>query len=420
MSLEQKYTELFATHAGHIGRGFASWLNARRRALLDDFLFGGIPDTKGEKYRHTDMRAIFGRELSLPSAEEAPMSGRGGVLRLNNGVYADAEALMVREDGVVAGSLKAASIDFEPLVSRHLNSVAANKSDALTALNGAFMRDGVFLYVPRNTDAGRLEAELYYDTGGENELLFSRILVVVEEGGRAELQVRYRGRNNNRLVINHISEFVTGRGAKLQVSEVSHFGDGNSAFTASYGSVAGEGALDRLFVALGGEKLRGNCHCDLTAPGAQNSLYGLFISSGDERCDIYSDIGHLAPDCSSYQMVKGIAGDRAAGAFTGRIYVAPGADGTSALQQSRNLLLTPTARIATAPQLEIYAEDVQCSHGASVGQLDEMAVYYMRQRGIAEADARRLQMSGFVNDIIERCGDESFAGEVRVMAEGKY
>jgi len=417
--LERKYTELYATYAERIGRGFAPALNARRRALLDDFLFGGVPDTKGEKYRYTDMRAIFGRELSLPSEDESSTAGREGVLALTNGAFADGEALSVRADGVVAGSLKAASVDYEPLVLRHLNSVATNKSDGLTALGGAMMADGLFVYVPRGVDAGRIEAEFLYDTAREDDVIFSRLLVVMEPQGRAELLVRLRGRDRNRLVVNHISEIIVGAGAKLQVSEAAHFGEGNAAFTASYGSVAGDGALDRVFVALGGATVRANYHCDLTQPGAQNSLYGLFMGADRERSDIYSEINHLAPSCSSYQMVKGVAGDEASGVFTGRIYVAPGADGTSAMQQSRNLLLTPAARIVTAPQLEIYAEDVQCSHGASVGRLDEEAVYYMRQRGLDEAQAKALQMTGFVDDIVSRCGDADFIEEIYNMSAGK-
>jgi len=418
MSLEQKYIELYATQAERICRGFAPQVNARRRALLDDFLFAGIPDTKGEKYRYSDLRATYSRQLALAS-EEVQVLGREGVLTLANGVFAGGEALAVEANGVVKGSLKAASLDFGPTVLDRLNSVAANKSDGVTALNGAMMADGIFLYVPTGVDAGRIEAELIYDTVNEDDVVFSRMLVVVEPGGRAELLVRYRGRNGNRLVINHVSEIVVGRGASVQLSEASHFGRGNVAFQVSYGTVAGEGTLDRVFVALGGEAVRSNYQCDLVESGAQSSLYGLFMTSGTERSDNYSEVNHLAPSCCSYQMIKGIAGEQSQGVFTGRIYVAPGADGTSALQQSRNLALTPASRIVTAPQLEIYAEDVQCSHGASVGRLDEEAIYYMRQRGIDEAQARRLQMSGFVNDIIERCGDERFVAEVRAMAEGK-
>ncbi|GHV00927.1 Fe-S cluster assembly protein SufD [Bacteroidia bacterium] len=418
MSLEQKYIELYATHTGQICRGFAPQVNAGRRALLDDFLASGAPDSKGEKYRYSDMRRIYGRDLSLPSIE-APIPGREGVMTLGNGVFADGEPLVVRADGVITGSLRAASVDFPEFVLGRLNSVATNLSDGLTALNGAMMPDGIFVYVPCGVDGGTIDVELLYDTVHEDDLVFSRMLVVLEEGAEARLQARYRGRAGNHLVVNHVTEAILGRGAKLQMGEAYDFGEGNDAFAVSYSSVAEDGTLDRVFVSIGGEAVRLGYHCDLAHTGAQSSLYGLFMGAGRERIDIYSEVDHLAGGCSSYQMVKGVADEQSTGAFTGRIYVAPGADGTSALQQSRNMTLTPTSRIVSVPQLEIYAQDVQCSHGASVGQLDREAIYYMQQRGIDEVEAKALQMSGFVNDIIDRCGDGSFVEEICNMASGR-
>ena len=146
---------------------------------------------------------------------------------------------------------------------------------------------------------------------------------------------------------------------------------------------------------------------DLDGAGARSELDGLFLAGGKEHCEVAVRVNHNVPDCSSRSLVKGVAGGDAKGAFRGLVYVAPDAQRTDAQQTSRNIELTPTARIVTKPQLEIYADDVKCSHGATVGQLDDDAILYMRQRGLSEVQARRLQLEGFVGAIAAQCGVEA-------------
>jgi Fe-S cluster assembly protein SufD len=162
------------------------------------------------------------------------------------------------------------------------------------------------------------------------------------------------------------------------------------------GSKAGDGAAKyRLTVDLAGE-------------GAEFQLHALYIASGNDAAlaDINVTVNHLVPGCTSRQLIKGIAAGEATGAFTGMVHVAPGAQNTDAAQRNQNLQLTDTAHVLTRPGLEIYADDVRCSHGATVGRLDEEAVYYMRQRGVSEAEARRMQMHGFAAEIVNHCPSE--------------
>lgn len=144
----------------------------------------------------------------------------------------------------------------------------------------------------------------------------------------------------------------------------------------------------------------------LDGPHAESVLHGLFIAGGEEHCSVSLHTAHNVPDCRSESCVKGVAGGRATGRFGGLVYVAPDAQRTDARQQSRNVLLSDAARIDTLPQLEIYADDVVCSHGATVGRMDDEAVLYMRQRGLSEATARRLQIEGFAADVVRHCGIE--------------
>ena len=158
---------------------------------------------------------------------------------------------------------------------------------------------------------------------------------------------------------------------------------------------------------------------DLDGAEAENSLGGAFLAADGEHCVVTLHTAHNVPDCRSDSAVKGVAGGRAVGEFRGLVYVAPGAQRTDARQQSRNILLGREARITTQPQLEIYADDVKCSHGATVGQMDAEAILYLRQRGLSEADARRLQIEGFVGDVVRRCGVEPLCEAVMEMVSAK-
>ena len=157
----------------------------------------------------------------------------------------------------------------------------------------------------------------------------------------------------------------------------------------------------------------------LTEPEAVSDVWALYLCSGEEHCDINMAVRHLAPDCRSYSLVKGVAADTAVGSFAGMVYVAQDAQRTDAQQQSRNLLLSDTARIFTQPQLEIYADDVKCTHGATVGQLDDEAIYYMRQRGLSEQQARRLQIEGFAYDVVQHCGCPNMCRHISELTAAK-
>ena len=158
---------------------------------------------------------------------------------------------------------------------------------------------------------------------------------------------------------------------------------------------------------------------DLDGADAENELGGVFLAAGNEHCVVKLRTGHNVADCRSNSYIKGVAGGQAVGEFCGLVYVAPDAQRTDARQQSRNILLSETARITTQPQLEIYADDVKCSHGATVGQMDADAILYMRQRGLSEAQARRLQIEGFVGDVVGRCGIEPLCGAIMELASVK-
>ncbi len=196
-----------------------------------------------------------------------------------------------------------------------------------------------------------------------------------------------------------------GEGASLRLEELVFAGSGKLSIESR--SQLGAGAvMDTVTVEKGGSGASLRYTTDLAGEGARASQAGLFMLEGEETTDFDVAVNHLVPDCRSDVLVKGVAGGNSRGSFSGLVYVAQHAQHTEAYQQSRNLLLADTARILTSPRLEIYADDVKCSHGATVGQMNDDAIYYMRQRGLSESQARGLQMAGFVNDIVSRIGNE--------------
>jgi Fe-S cluster assembly protein SufD len=219
------------------------------------------------------------------------------------------------------------------------------------------------------------------------------------------------------MLVDFVRETVVEHGAKLNLSEITRMSARSAIVCGNYVRQNRDSRADMINVWLRGGVTRINSVVDLAESGCESNLYGLWFATGAERVDVNVRVNHLVPDCSSFELIKGIASDEAVGVFTGLVHVARGAQRTVALQQSRNLLMSENARIHTEPQLEIYADDVKCSHGATVGQMDGEAIFYMRQRGIGEEDARRLQMFGFVNDIISRCSHTDTCNFMTGLAE---
>lgn len=222
----------------------------------------------------------------------------------------------------------------------------------------------------------------------------------VAAGERAEMVITHREGE-------HTREIVVEKGAVLTMVDIVDLPPDSSMTLRTRITQAADSRVHVVLLMLGGGCVTVNSDVKLAAQGAENDLHALWLAAGDAQTTLRTRIGHYAPDCRSFQLVKGIAAGESKGTFTGEIYVAPDAQRTVALQQSRNLLLSEQARVVTQPQLEIYADDVKCSHGATVGQMDAQAIFYMRQRGLSDTDARRLQMQGFANDVIFHIADPS-------------
>ncbi len=432
-SVEQRLLDLYVANVDIVGEGFSVGLNSQRREYIEAFNLAGIPDRKDERYGLSDLRTLFDSrewehyftpvQLSALGGESLPSSRYR--IEVNNGFCTETELCRL-ENGVVYGSLRTALQEEVDSARLHYNTVADNKGASLTALNSAFMQDGSFVYVPEGVELDEPILVFHrYGAGAEDVMGFGRTLLVFGAGCRARVQLIHAGDHGEGVddrgsyLADYVREICVGEGADVHLSEVSDFSGNCHLLLESYVSQETRSRCEIHTVDLGEGTARLDYTTDLTGREAESYLYGLYLHGERERCDVGVTVNHLVPECRSYEMVKGVASGEATGSFTGRVYVAQDAQHTDAFQQSRNLLLSPEAHIYTRPQLEIYADDVKCSHGATVGQLDAEAIYYMRQRGIGEDEARRLQLHGFVNDVISHCCCESFCDWMTARAERK-
>ena len=431
-SIEKKLTELFLSNAELLDEGQSPLLTRPRRAALEALNLLGIPPKgpgNGDQYHYTDLRGVFGEEWehyftpSHPGVAPDDLPGQMHRMKFLNGFCCDARHLTRLADGVVFGSLAAAAREYPGLVGKYYNPPPHGHGSAVAELTAAFVQDGAFVYVPRGIRVElpfAVECGLYGD--GEAVASFGRNLFIFEEGSQAQLVIDYRTLSGERNLACRTREIFVGSGTRVEMVESCRLNERSSLISASYARQQGDSVLHGVSVGLSAGLMRNEQTVLLEGRGAENHTNGLTIAGEQEHLDFATDIEHIASDCTSYQLFKGLAADGGTSVFSGRIYVAQDAQRTQAFQQNNNLLLSDGAHVYAKPQLEIYADNVKCSHGATVGQLDPEAIYYMRQRGIGLEDARRLQMYGFVLDVLGESRvqemNELFDREIASKIEG--
>ncbi len=366
-------------------------LRAFRRAGWEKFK--GLPTTQEEAFRFTNLAPLAQKSFALgrPSAngiKSAPWIAPGLVF-VDGHYRAD---LSKKPEGVEAKSLAAALPEALEWVG------AAGEGEPFVALNTAFLEDGAFLRVKKGF---RLPTPLHLLFLGTSKAAHPRNVFLVDEGAEAMVVETYLSVGETPHLTNAVSDIRVAKGGslahyRLQLEGASyHFGavrawlDRDAHFTSHNVACGGTLARNDIVAALDGE----NAHC---------TLNGLMLLRGTQHVDNYTRLEHRKPRCESHELYKGVLDGKASGVFTGRIHVFPDAQKTDAYQASANLLLTDTATVDAQPQLEIYADDVKCSHGSTVGQLDKDALFYLRSRGLTEAKARHMLVRAFAGDVADR------------------
>jgi len=376
-------------------------LQRLRNAAIARLAEIGLPGPRDEEWRFTNVAPLAAIPFAL--AAEAP-------------------PLPKVPAGAVICTLLEALKRYPNLVEPHLARHADYKSHAFVALNTAFLRDGLFVNIPKGVTVDQ-PIELRFapkaaDATTAPPVHYRRNLVVLAEGSRATLAEQFTGPEQAHFT-NAVTEIVLGAGAALDHYKVQREESGAFHFHALQVRQERGTNFASHSITLGGRWTRNDVNAVLGDEGCECTLNGLYMVGGDRLVDNHTRIDHARPRCASHELYKGILDGSAHGVFNGKIFVHKDAQKTDAKQTNKTLLLSDDAVIDTKPQLEIYADDVKCTHGASIGQLDEEGLYYLRSRGIDAASARRLLTFAFANDIIERVKIEALRDELqRAIAGG--
>lgn len=379
-----------------------------RRAALERFLEAGLPTPRDEDWRFTNLRELA--ETGWTPAAEAPLPelppALGPRLVLVNGRCAAEPEARELPAGVRMRSLAAALAE-EPGLAGEIGALADDKARALSALNRASWEDGAFVEIADGVSLEQpLEIARVHVAGEAPGAEHPRLLLRIGAGSRAVLVERWLGRGSGPYLVNAVEEIALARDASLE--HVVLQDDGSDAFALGAIVVQQEAGSHYTShsLALGARLARLELAATLAGENAHCALRGLYLARGRQLLDHYTTIDHATPHTTSDELYKGILDDRAQGVFHGRIHVRPHAQKISAWQTNRNLLLSDRAVIHTKPQLEIHANDVRCSHGATIGQLDPDQLFYLRSRGIRERDARALLALAFASEVSNALPDE--------------
>jgi len=409
----ETYVRQFEAFAGNGGSEGPAWLPGVRRAAIERFAAVGFPTSRDEEWRFTPVGPIAHAEFrpAIPGTVTrealAPFlfgHGEWPQLVFVNGKYApELSAVPALPSGVKLGNLARALRREGALLERHLTRHARPETTPFAALNTAFMRDGALVHVPAGTvldDPVHLLFVTSPDAAGS--VAHPRNLVIVERGARASVVESYVTLAEGATYFtNAVTEVVSGEDAWTEHTRIQR--ESERAYHMGFTHVdQARGSHYRSFtLAMGGAIARHNLHVRLNAPGIETLMYGLYLARGEQVVDNHTAIYHDQPNCNSWEVYKGVLSDRARAVFNGKVFVKPEAQKTDAKQTNRNLLLSPTAKVDTKPQLEIFADDVKCTHGATVGFLDPLSLFYLRSRGIPPETAQRVLTYAFAAEVVD-------------------
>ncbi|MCX6928452.1 MAG: Fe-S cluster assembly protein SufD [Verrucomicrobia bacterium] len=414
MKETDKYLETFERFEAQARQ--PAWVFPLRKAGIVNFADLGFPTLQQEDWRFTNVTPIaklpFKPVFQVPRNSLTPEAVAGftfGKVTASRLVFVDGHYAAELsspgqpQPGVVIGSLAAALAADSGLIKAHLAQKAQGEGNAFSALNTAFFQDGGFVYVPAGKQVEVPVHLLFISTAKEaGATAHPRNLIIAEKGSQVTVLESYVSIAEASYFTNAVTDLVLGEGAVVE--HVKFQDEGRNAFhiAAVHAQLARNCNFISHSIATGARLSRNSIRTALAGEGIECILNGLYLTRGDQLADHHMVVDHAQPHCNSHEYYNGILDGRSKGVFHGRILVRPAAQKTDAKQTNKNLLLSEDATADTKPQLEIYADDVKCTHGATIGQLNEESIFYLRARGIGAETARRMLIHAFAGEIIER------------------
>jgi Fe-S cluster assembly protein SufD len=431
----ESYREQFLEHAGRFRGREPAWLSLLRGESFERFLDTGFPTTDEEDWRFTSVAALAATSFSLGSLARGRAKSSEAVSLLHshaltdwkrhelvfvNGVFAqELSSIGKLPQGVVVTNLTRALESHAEEVDAVLGLPPAEGTTVFADLNRAFLEDGAFVYVPEGILVEEPIHLVFLTSVAKPAVSHPHNLVMVERRGEARIVESYLGVETAEYFTNAVTEIVAGGGASIDHYKIQR--EGLRAYHLSSQRLleARSSRLQDMSLSLGAKLARNDIHTLLDGEGSDLTLNGLYVVRGTQHVDHHTVIDHKAAHCTSRELYKGVLDDTSSGVFNGRIIVRPDAQKTNARQSNKNLLLSEEALVNSNPQLEINADDVKCAHGATIGQLDKDALFYLRSRGIAYAEARQILTRAFMAEVSEQIRIDALRDAMRglVLAE---
>ena len=426
---EQQYIELYEQARQMISDHSSEVMNAVRDEAFERFKTQGFPSKRVERYKYTDIQKLFAPDyglnlnrLTIPVDPynafrcDVPNLSTSLYFVVNDGFYQDEKPKGHLPEGVIIGSLK----EHTSSPSHLYNQLAGKANDATTDLNTMLAQDGLYVYVPKNVKVDRAIQVINILRSDVDLMVNRRVLIVLEEGAELKMLFCDHAADDKNFLTTQVIEAYVGENASLDLYCLEETHHKNVRVSNVYIDQQRDSRVNHNVITLHNGVTRNKLDLTFSGEGAECQCYGCVIADKQQHVDNNTLITHKVPHCTSNELYKYVLDDKAIGAFAGRVLVEHGAQKTTSQMTNQNLTATKEARMYTQPMLEIYADDVKCAHGSTVGQLNDAALFYMRQRGISLEEAKMLLQNAFINEVIDKMQLEPLRDRLHYLVEKRF
>lgn len=433
MSSEQQYIDIYQQFGKEISSHSAPLMNNVRDAAFADFKRQGFPSRKTERYKYTDMDKLFAPDYGLNiNRLDIPINPylayRCAVPNISTSLYFVINDIFYTKvlpktslpEGVIVDSLAKVATEKPELVSKYYAKIAKTNEDTITALNTMLAQDGLLIYVPKDVKLPRVIQVINILRADVDLMVNRRVLIILESGAEAKLLFCDHTVDDRNFLTTQVIEAYVGDNASLDLYCMEETHDKNIRVSNAYIEQQANSRFNHNVITLHNGVTRNSTQLVLKGEGAECNLNGCAISDKNQHTDNNTLIDHQAAHCTSHELYKYVLDDKSVGAFAGRVLVRKEAQKTISEERNNNLCVTKEARMFTQPMLEIYADDVKCSHGSTVGQLNDAALFYMQQRGISLKEAKLLLEFAFINEVIDSIQLEPLRERLHHLVEKRF
>lgn len=433
MQSEKQYIDLYGECRDMLQKHSCEVMNAVRDEAFENFKRLGFPTKKVERYKYTDIPSLFEPDyglninrLEIPVDPykafkcDVPNLSTSLYFVVNDSFYDKALPKKELPEGVIVDSLARIAAEKPELISRYYSKIAKTEEDGITALNTMLAQDGLLIYVPRGTVVDRAIQVINILRSDVDLMVNRRVLIIVED--RAEIKLLFcdHAADDRRFLATQVIEAYVGENAGLDLYCLEETHAKNVRVSNVFISQQANSRVNHNVITLHNGTTRNRTDLVFEGEGAECNLAGCVIADKDQHVDNNTLIDHKVGHCTSNELYKYVLDENAVGAFAGKVLVRHGAQHTTSQETNQNLCTTRTARMFTQPMLEIYADDVKCAHGSTVGQLNDAALFYMQQRGISKKEAKLLLEFAFINEVIDHMKLEPLRDRLHYLVEKRF